>query len=86
MNPVTVDLTTVCWYCCSICENVLRRTVSQSHSLTVFCVLISDPYSDRVWSPGHKSGCAVPQEPHAASTSLCAKIRRSPPRLLHGQT
>lgn len=35
MNPVTVDLTTVCWYCCSICENVLRRTVSQSHKSSV---------------------------------------------------
>lgn len=61
-------------------------------SLTVFSLLLCasffflDSHSNCVWSPGHKSGRPVSQEPHTTSTSLCAQVRRSSPRLLHGQT
>lgn len=44
----------------------------------------SDSHSDCLWIPWHKSGGSVPQEPHSTSQSLCAEVRRSSPRLLHG--
>lgn len=69
-----------------MCENVFLHWLVPSLTSHSRLLLTSDSHSDCVWSPGHKSGCPVPQEPHTTTKSLCAQVRGSSPCLLHGQT